>query len=344
VNLPRTRLDPRARLAPAAVVAALAVFSAVSALSPSALGSSARARTAAHVTVGLSDNSPAIFTDPRTQWLGIRVARIVLAWNVVDRRQERTEANLWLTLAKIHGVKPLVVFEKDPVHPGHLPTLAQYGKAVRAFMKLYPWVTDYSPWNEENHYLQPTATNPQRAAQYFNLVSVLCKTCSVTAADVLDIPNMSEWTRRFLHFAHHPRLWGLHTYTDLSAGEHWRTALFLSIVPGQVWFTETGGVVWRYEHSNHSYVVHNEAYAAQVAGHLLGLASISGRITRIYYYQWRVPETLSWARRHGKLTWDSGLVRPDCSVRPAFGVIARAMGRNVRRIPLAHKDRYGNCV
>jgi hypothetical protein len=216
-------------------------------------------------------------------------------------------------------------------------------------MALFPWVHDYSAWNEENHYLEPTSRDPRRAAQYFNLFAKLCATCNVTAADVLDISNMSEWTRKFLRYAHRPRLWGLHNYTDLSAGSHARTSQFLRIVPGTVWFTETGGVVWRYEHPNSGrrgyFIVHSESYAAEVAGHLVALAHVSSRVTRIYYYQWRVPSTLAWARaHHARLSWDSGVLRPDCSIRPAFGVIARAMGKNPSRAPRYKRDHAGNCV
>jgi hypothetical protein len=246
-------------------------------------------------------------------------------------------------------VKPLVVFDKDPRHPTSLPSVAAYGKAVKAFMKLYPWVRDFSPWNEENHYLEPTSRDPQRAASYFNTLTLLCPRCNVTAADVLDISNMSEWTRKFLRFAHNPHLWGLHNYTDLSAGSHERTSQFLRLVPGQVWFTETGGVVWRYEHPNSGrrgyFVVHSESFAGEVAGHLLALARVSSRVTRIYYYQWRVPHSIGWARSHGaKLSWDSGLLRPDCNVRTAFGVIARAMGHSPSRIPRFKRDPSGNCI
>ena len=69
------------------------------------------------------------------------------------------------------------------------------------------------------------------------------------------------------------------------------------------------------------------------------------RVTRIYYYQWRVPYTLAWARaHHARLSWDSGVLRPDCSIRPAFGVIARAMGKNPSRAPRYKRDHAGNCV
>jgi hypothetical protein len=329
-----------------AAVLALAAAGAIAL--PTSAPARARAHAASRLLIGISDNQSMTFVDPRFHWLGMSVARLVVPWDVVKRKTELGWAGAWLAEARLHDVKPLIVFNKDPRHPNSLPSLAAYGKAVKAFMTLFPWVRDYSPWNEENHYLEPTSRDPQRAAQYFNLLNLLCRTCNVTAADVLDISNMAEWTRNFLHFAHHPRLWGLHNYTDLSAGSHERTSLFLSIVPGAVWFTETGGVIWRYEHPNSGrrgyYIVHSESYAAEVAGHLLALARTSSRVTRVYYYQWRVPHSVGWAKAHGKLSWDSGLLRPDCSLRAGFGVIARAMGHNPSRAPRFKRDRSGNCI
>jgi hypothetical protein len=339
----------RHRLLLAALAALLAGAIALQASALARTKTHTRAHAASQLLIGISDNHPATFTDPRFRWLGMSVARLVVPWDIVKRRTELGWENAWLEAARANNVKPLIVFDKDPSHQRSLPSLAAYGKAVRAFMKLYPWVRDYSPWNEENHYLEPTSRDPQRAAQYFNLLTLLCRTCNVTAADVLDISNMSEWTRKFLHYAHHPRLWGLHNYTDLSAGSHARTSQFLSIVPGAVWFTETGGVVWRYEHPNSGrrgyFIVHSEGYAAEVAGHLVALAHVSSRVTRIYYYQWRVPNTLAWARaHHARLSWDSGLIRPDCSLRPGFRVIARAMGRNASRAPRYKRDHTGDCI
>jgi hypothetical protein len=214
-------------------------------------------------------------------------------------------------------------------------------------MRLFAWVSEYTPWNEENHPNQPTANDPRRAAEYFNLLASRCPTCSITAADMLDIPNMSGWVRRFLRYARHPRLWGLHSYVDVGLNSNRRAAQLLRIVPGQVWITEGGGVVWRWERPYGStrarYVLHSEGHAAELAGRLLALARSSPRLTRLYYYQWRVPHTLAWARRHRTISWDSGVLRPDCSARPALGVIARALGRNPGRIPRARLTRAG-CV
>jgi hypothetical protein len=339
----------RHRLLLAAIAAVLAAAIALQASALARTNTNTRAHAASQLLIGMSDNHPTTFTDPRFRWLGMSVARLVVPWDIVKRRTELGWESAWLQAAGAAGVSPLIVFDKDPSHPSSLPSLPAYYKAVKAFMALFPWVHDFSAWNEENHYLEPTSRDPRRAAQYFNLFAKLCTGCNVTAADVLDIGNMAEWTRKFLRYAHHPTLWGLHNYTDLSAGSHARTSQFLRIVPGTVWFTETGGVVWRYEHPNSGrrgyFIVHSEAYAAEVAGHLVALAHVSSRVTRIYYYQWRVPNTLAWARsHHARLSWDSGVIRPDCSLRPAFGVIARAMGHSPSHAPRYKRDRKGNCI
>jgi polysaccharide biosynthesis protein PslG len=307
-----------------------------------------RAHAASHLWIGVSDNAAALFHDPRFRWLGTHLARLVVPWDVVARPRELAWDAAWLQEARAQRVRPLVAFNADPSHPSRLPSVAAYGAAVEAFMRLFPWVRDYSTWNEENHSLQPTARDPRRAAQYFNLLSAYCASCSITAADVLDIPNMAEWVQSFLHWARHPRLWGLHSYVDVGRGSHERTSQLLRMVRGQVWFTEAGGAVWRWERpygsSRATYIVHPETYAETLAHRLLALASISPRVTRVYYYQWRVGHTLEWARAHGQLSWDSGLLRPDCSPRPAFFVIARAAGRTPSRVPRARHNRRGECI
>ena len=320
-------------------------------LQASALARAPGARTAKsgpQPVLGISDNSVALFRDPRFRWLGVRVARIVVPWDIVRRPRELAWDSAWLQAARSEGVRPLVVFNGDPSHPRRLPSLAAYASATETFMSSFPWVLDYTAWNEENHPLQPTMNDPRRAAEYFNALSRYCPSCSITAADVLDIPNMAGWVRSFLRFAHHPRLWGLHSYVDVGLGIHQRTSQLLRMVQGKVWFTEAGGVVWRWERPYHSrratFIVHPETHAAELARRLLALAAISRRVTRIYYYQWRVPHTLGWARTHGGLSWDSGLLRPDCSTRPAFLVIARAVGRSTSHVPKARRDRAGNCI
>ncbi len=294
---------------------------------------------------GISDDSPSTFADPRFHWLGMRNARLVVAWDVMYRHSELLERDRWLKAAEEAHVKPLVVFEADPKHRNWLPSVAVYSRAVRLFIKRYPWVHDFTPWNEENHYFEPTAHNPKRAAQYYNVMASYCHSCAITAADVLDEGNMASWIEQFMRYARHPHIWGLHNYLDLNHGGHGQTSLFLSMVPGEVWFTETGGLVWRYERGSHHFVYRGDIYAWRAASRLVGLSKISKRITRIYYYQWRVPVTLAQAKRHrGGITWDSGLIDPYCKTRPAFDVIARAIGRIPGYAPKAKRDKAGDCV
>src|SRR5204863_8565342 len=113
------------------------------------------------------------------------------------------------------------------------------------FHQRYPWVRLLQPWNEANSATQPTGTHPERAAAYYEAVRRACPSCVVSAADVLDSANMARWLRRFRRALHGrpPTLWGLHNYSDVNRFRDPGTREFLSLVPGEVWFTETGGIV-----------------------------------------------------------------------------------------------------
>jgi hypothetical protein len=236
-------------------------------------------------------------------------------------------------------VTPLVVFDHSAQRPLELPSVGAWIHQVDLFRHLYPWVHEYTPWDEENHAPEPTAAHPEVAAEYYDTLRQRCAGCTVLAADVLDEPNMVSWVRRFLQRARNPRLWGLHNYFDVNRGGHRRTAQLLALVHGDVWFTETGGLVWRYQRKRGGggyFIVRGERYAADAARRLFTLMRYSPRITRVYYYHWRVPTSLASARRHpGTVTWDSGLIRPDCSARPAFALLARVLGRNPAKAPRA---------
>ncbi len=40
-----------------------------------------------------------------------------------------------------------------------------------------------------------------------------------------------------------PKIWGLHNYSDINRLESWRTRELIRAFGGQVWLTETGGIV-----------------------------------------------------------------------------------------------------
>lgn len=299
-------------------------------------------RIAGRVPFGIGDQDPAIFQDPRFIWLGIRFARVVVPWDAMRHHSDLVRAEEWLNAAHAAGIEPLVAFNQSSGHQHLLPVMSSYKGAVSAFMRRFPWVNHYQPWNEENQAGQPTTgSHARRAAEYFNWLNSACHKCTVTAADLLDGPSMAGWLRTFLKYAHNPRLWGLHPYFELHDGGSAGLGTMERMVKGQIWLTEAGLPMWRYVHNQRHFDFTSMKEQVTAVRRLLSMVRGSGRITRIYYYQWRAPfsrsRTENQIRHHRAVeeAWDSGLLNPDCSPRPTFIAVARALGRNTAHIPRA---------
>jgi hypothetical protein len=287
----------------------------------------------------MGDEDPAMFTNPLFKWLGVRYARLSVPWDVIRYPYELSQASTWLSDAKKAGVQPLVAFDRSVVHPRELPSLGTYSHAVGAFLRLFPWVKEYEPWNEENQAGEPTASNPKRAAEYYNWLSRACQGCSVTAADLLDGPSIEGWLKRFLPNVHNAQLWGLHPYFEMTNGGEQTLSRFIALTHGQIWLTEAGTPIWRFIRAKHSFHFSTSRQEEQDTTRLLTMISRHDRISGVYYYQWRSPTTLATAeaqlRHHERViqTWDSGVLDPSCSIRPAFEVLARAVGLNPAKAP-----------
>ena len=145
-----------------------------------------------------------------------------------------------------------------------------------------------------------------------------CTGCKVLGADLLDQPNMVRWARDFRRAARfEPRYWGLHNYVSLNRFDPSRTEQLLRAVKGEVWLTETGGLVARRNTSTIK-LRQGKAHAARVTRFLFDrVARLSPRITRIYVYHWSSSSTTD--------TWDSALVGPDDRRRPALAVLQRVL-------------------
>lgn len=282
--------------------------------------------------IGMGDQKAAMFSDPRFAWLGIRRARLVVSWDVVKRPRELAQVDAWLAAARSAGVTPLVAFghDWDPRRRRQLPGPRTYRSALLRFRARYPWVHEYTPWNEANHCSQPTCHRPERAAAYYAIVRRACPSCTVVAADVLDQPNMVRWLRAFrraLPRGMSARLWGLHNYLDANRLRSTGTRRLLRAVRGRVWFTETGGIVRRRHYRNKIAFVESAAHAAAATRWILRLAAAHSRVGRVYLYQWNADSP--------KQVWDSGLIGPRGDARPAFSVLARALSasRSARTRP-----------
>ena len=289
-------------------------------------GAPAAAR--ARVLVGIGDQKPAMFADARFRWLGVRQARIVVSWDVQRSTVERRWVAGWLAAARAAGVEPLVAFGHAWSGPrrGYLPGVGEFAAAFERFRLAYPWVREYTAWNEANHCSQPTCRRPDKAAAYYDVVKDACPGCTVVAADVLDQPNMASWIRAFSAAAHHvPRLWGLHNYLDANRLRTRGTRRLLRVVRGEVWITETGGLVRRNHYRAQIAFPESPAHAATVTRFVLQVADSEPRIRRVYFYQWNADSLLE--------AWDSGFIDPFGHRRAAFDVLARHAGRDPRRAP-----------
>jgi hypothetical protein len=282
----------------------------------------------------IGDQKPSLFTDPRLPWLGVRYARLIVPWDVMHSPSELAAVDLWMAGAQRRQIEPLVAFDQSVQNPRALPTPARYLLEFLAFQARYPWVHDYTPWNEENLHYKPIARHPGDAALYFNVLSSHCPGCNVVAADLLDLPNMVRYAHDVALRANNPKLWGIHNYVGVNTYSTRTTRKLLAAVKGTIWFTEVGGVVWRKDRSK-GLVVDGEQRAARAAAWIFHLAELSPRIRRIYYYQWRSVISLAHARRVRTATWDSGLIDSTGLPRPAFDVIAHMLGRDPRRAPHA---------
>ena len=126
------------------------------------------APAAAKPIVGVGDQNPSMFSDPSFQKLGVKHSRLVLAWDWYKHPPLVASTDAWMAAAQAAGVKPLVAFNVNwATRNGYRkpPSIAAYRKSFRLVRERYPFVTDYSAWNEANHTAQPTAREWQSLCQ-----------------------------------------------------------------------------------------------------------------------------------------------------------------------------------
>jgi hypothetical protein len=281
--------------------------------------------SAGAVTVGISDQSPAMFSSPYFKALHIKQARLMVAWNaaVMRNRTALNQARAWIAAAQADGVQPLIDFQADPGKAGnYVPTVKQYTMAVKAFIHDFPTIKQYVPWNEPDWIYRSLSRNPRLAAEYYNALVQACGGgCTVVAGDLyLDAGHLGAWVRAYEKWVRYrPRVWALHPYDDIQGHTTSQIQVMLKyMTPGaQLWLTEISGVVRRGHW--HGGLLH-QSLAKQAADErfLFSLPSRFRRITRIYHYQWQgtVPSP--------NTGWDSGLLNPNGTPRPAYYVVRKA--------------------
>jgi len=268
----------------------------------------------ASVAVGIGEQGAAMFADKRFLDLGIDRARLVVPYDAVGRRTERELADAWIGAAQAANVEPFITFGHSRANPEKLPSVGEFRAAFRAFRKRYPDVRVYAPWNEINHVSQPTARAPQRAAQFYNVVKAECEGCTVLAGDVLDQAGMTRYVREYRrHLEGEPAIWGLHNYADTNRFRTSGVRDLLRTIKGDVWLTETGGIV-KFGRS----FPRDERRAARSVAYALKLARDHERVKRVYLYNWTGAQPAD--------RFDSGLVGPGGgAARPGYDALRKGL-------------------
>ncbi len=304
------------------VLALVALMAAV----PSDVGAKKAKKKAKAPTpiVGVGDNNWPMFHDANHKALNTTISRLVIPYDFYRDPVELQRTKLWLEGARDNGIEALVSLHRSEHFPTKLPSVAEFAESVKYLLHHFPWVKAISPWNEANHKSQPTVKNPRRAAEYYNVTRLLCSKCKIVAADVLDQKNLLPWMKTFTRYARSPKIWGLHSYTDANQNKPWKksqTKKFLDSTKGEVWLTEVGGIV-AFD-KRYPFVPDKAATALR---RTLDMGFKDKRITRIYLYCWF--GAMTDASSGPPFKWDSGLVNPDSTIRPGYGVVKNWLAKN----------------
>jgi Glycosyl hydrolase catalytic core len=273
-------------------------------------------------TTGLGDEQPSMFDSPYFKALHVKIARYIAPYDAADVPRDLQIARAWIQKAESQHIRVLVAFYHSRNSPTKMPDPKKYAAEVKKFIADFPEIKEYQPWNEMNRGNVPhlfSSPSAKQAAQYYlALRHVAGKGRTVTGADVLDSTNINSTLRYLAQFKrdvgkHQPTIWGLHNYSDTNRFRDKGTRAVLKAVRGQVWLTETGGVVL-FGHAfpnNHGEGIKR---AAKALSFMFKLAASNKRITRLYIFQW-TGGGVSGER------FDAGLMNPNGTPRQGYFVV-----------------------
>ena len=289
--------------------------------------------SASALVVGIADQKPDMFKDPRFERLGVRHARLTVAWDALNSDWQRAELDAWMSAARAAGIRPLLSFGPSRTNRAHIPTPERLKYEFRRFRQLYPWASTWATWNEANHCGMKLCHREKLVASYYRKMLQECPECTILATELLDMPNMLTWVKRFRKYAkREPRYWGLHNYVEANRFHATSLKKLLRRVKGQVWLTEVGGIVKRRTKKRYTVkrIPESQWHALRVTRFIFKeVATLSPRITRIYLYHWNSSSTLD--------TWDSALIAPNGRRRPAFAELQKELRRQERRAALRRR-------
>jgi hypothetical protein len=276
---------------------------------------------------GIGDEQTQMFSDPNWQQLHTKIARYIAPYDAAVHSFSLDKARVWIKAAEAQHVQVLVAFYHSEYTPTKMPSVATYQHDVQKFVKLFPHIKQYQSWDEANrgnipHVLaSPSAT---AAAKYYQALLRVCKGCNVIGLDVLDADNISPTLTYISEFKHEirklrtvmPSIWGLHNYSDINRLQSFRTRELVQALGGQVWLTETGGLVkfgGGFPNKNGSGL----RRAAKVLGYMFNVAAAHAKIKRLYIYDW--------TGGNASTRFDAGLTDAHHVPRPGYVVVCKKL-------------------
>jgi Glycosyl hydrolase catalytic core len=320
---------PRTLSRKLAAALALALAAALLAV-PSALAGAAkqpRAHAAASYLTGVGDEETTMFQSPLWQQLHTKIARYIAPWDAAIRPDELGRARAWIHEAEAAHQQILVAFYHSEHTATKMPSISAYQKAVAKFVKDFPHVRQYQSWNESNRgNVKGSFSSPSAgaAARYYQALKRVCKGCTVIGLDVLDEFSINATLRYIAAFKQEvrhlrtvmPSIWGLHNYSDLNRMQSWRTREIARALGGQVWLTETGGLV-QFKPSFLNKNGSGLTRAARVLKYMFAVAGSNSRIKRLYIY--------NWIGGNSRTRFDAGLMNAHDQPRPGYVVVCKQL-------------------
>jgi hypothetical protein len=330
LNTPRPRALTLAPLA-CGLICAVAALGALTV--PGASGSATRAtsirpaHSAASYLTGVGDQQIEMFSNPLWRQLHTKIARYIAPYDAAVRPFSLQQAAAWIAAAEARHQQVLVAFYHSEYTPLSMPSVSTYTRDVQKFIKLFPRVRQYQAWNETNRgtlahmFKSPSALE---SANYYKALRSVCKGCTITGLDILDGPSIGPTLRYVGEFKRDiarlkvpmPSLWGLHNYSDTNRFQSTRTRAILGLVPGQVWLTETGGIV-KFGGAFPNVKGSGLKRATKALAYMFKLAASNSRIKRLYIFQW--------SGGTASTRFDAGLTDARFNPRPGYVTVCKQL-------------------
>jgi len=294
----------------------------------SAKSATPRAHAAASYLTGLGDEQDEMFGNPLWQQLHTKIARYIAPYDAAVRPASLAKARAWIAAAEAQHQQILLAFYHSEYTPTKLPSVPLYQHDVQKFIKLFPHVKQYESWDESNRGNVPhsfSSPSASAAAQYYQALLRVCKGCTVIGLDVLDQANISPTLRYVSEFKREvshlrtimPSIWGLHNYSDVNRLQSSRTReISKAFGGGQVWLTETGGLV-QFEPTFPNKHGAGLTRAANALKYMFSLAASQPQIKRLYIYDW--------TGGINSTRFDAGLMNAHDQPRAGYVVVCKAL-------------------